>query len=383
MVILLTHVLQQLQLFGWVIFSLLLLFFLIHVIQIFMFSGRVAWLKKAPREVAMPLSVIMTLRNEEENLRKNLPGILSAGKADYEVVVIDDFSHDDTLTFLGTLRHQEPKLRFSSLSQETRYSEKMARNIALKSSRNEWVIFVSPSTSRMGSLWPEGIMLQMHSPADVVINYSNVEPEGRFINLLFRLELFFQQLKSFGFIMNGFSYIVTEENVAFRKQKYFEGGGFRGKMAESYVNLELVINTFIQKSNTSLELTDDTSVFKSEQVTISSLLELLKKEARLLQHLSPVRKALFFSFEWVHILFLPLVVLMLFKWLSFWPLVVALTVLPAIGYTFIIKKVLVRLGEGKLFLPSLLFALLWPYFKVVYRTVYNYSRRQKRWKERK
>lgn len=383
MLIFFSNAFQQLQPSGWVVLSLFALFFVLNACYIFLFTGRVAWLKKPSQAELAPLSVLLALRNEEENLRKNLPGILSAEDFDYEVVVVDDFSHDNSLTILGALKRQEPKLRFSSLNQETRYSEKMARNIALKSARHDWVMLISPSTSKVGTHWPGGIMSRMNGPAEVVIGYSNVEPGAHFFNLICRLELFFQQLKSFGFILNGLPYVVSEENVAFKKQKYFDGDGFRGKVTEPYVNLELVINAFIRKATVCLLLSGETSVYRSEPNPGNNFFELLKKETRLMEHLSLTKRTLLVFFEWVKLLFLPLSVFMLVTLPAFWPVVITSVILLASVHAFIIKVIQNRLDEGKLFLSSLLFALIWPYFKLVFRAGYNYSRRKKRWKEKK
>jgi glycosyltransferase involved in cell wall biosynthesis len=377
------NALQQLQPFGWVILILFILLFLVNTVFLLLFTGRIAWLKIPPEGRQNPLSVILPLRNEEANLRENLPRILSAGNAEYEVVAVDDFSHDSSLTLLGALKRQEPKLRFSSLSQETRHSEKLARNIAVKSARYDWIMLVSPSVTKTGSDWPGGIMSQMNSPVEVVVNYSNVKPEDTFFNLLFRLEFFFQQMKSFGFILNGLPYVVSEENVAFIKKNYFDGGGFRGKISESYAHLELVINAFMKKKTTRILLTSGTSVYRTEPVSGTHFFDLIKKEARLIQYLSFSRKFFLVISEWIKILFIPAAIFLLIVIPLFWPLVIGATILMALGYSFIIKIILNRLDEGKLFLPSLLFGIILPWFKLIFRAGYNYQRRKKRWKEKK
>ena len=379
----LQNALQQLQPSGWVMLSFFILLFLANTICLLLFTGRVAWLGVPPEGIQNPLSVILPLRNEELNLRENLPRLLSIENAEYEIVAVDDFSRDSSLTLLGALKRQESKLRFSSLSQETRYSEKLARNIAIKSARYDWVMLISPSVTKTGTHWPGGIMSRMNAPVEVVVNYSNAKPGDTFFNLLFRLEFFFQQIKSFGFILNGLPYIVSEENVAFQKHNYFEGGGFRGKISESYAHLELVINAFMKKPTSRVLLTFTTSVYKTEPVIRTHFFDLLKKEARLIQYLSFTRKLILSVSEWIRILFIPVAIIILIFVPLFWPFVIAVIVLTALGYSFIIKIILNRLDEGKLFLPSLLFGLILPYFKLIFRTGYNYQRRKKRWKEKK
>jgi poly-beta-1,6-N-acetyl-D-glucosamine synthase len=43
-----------------------------------------------------PVSVVICARNEAENLEKNLPSILTQDYPDYEVVVVNDCSEDNT-----------------------------------------------------------------------------------------------------------------------------------------------------------------------------------------------------------------------------------------------------------------------------------------------
>lgn len=368
---------EQMVLIDWVALSVFLFLFVVQVIYLLVFTGRVAWSRLPDEGQKQGLSVMMPLRNEEENLRKNLPGLLSFSGMDYEIIAVDDFSGDNSLAVLSSISRQQSGLRFSSLSQETRYSEKMARNIGIKSARNDWVVLIPPPVSRLGNEWPGGIMSRMDSGTAVLVNYSNIESGRTFFNKLIRLEYFFQQLDSYGFIINRLPYIVTEENVAFQKQHYFEEGGFRGKMGETYNHFELVVNDFIRKVPSRLLLTGSTAVFKSEPAGRSFFLDLLKKEARLIRHLSYIHRFLLTFFGWIRILLIPAAVLLLVSIPAFSLMILFLLVLLGVGYSLIIKRILNRLDEGKLFLPSLLFALVMPYFKLIFRIIFNYRLRRK------
>ncbi|HDR52282.1 MAG TPA: glycosyltransferase, partial [Mariniphaga anaerophila] len=224
----------------WAMTGAFVLLFLIRVVYLVFFTGRVAFQKKQAGGEQKPVSLLMTLRNEEDCLRKNMPRLLSMNNVDFEVVAVDDFSHDNSLTVLGAFCANSPRLKVSSLNQETRYSEKLAQNVALKAAQNEWVMVVPPSINQFNEHWLAAVSKNLDEGKDLVVSYSNVQSGKDFIRLLFRVEYFFQQVKSFGFILNGLPYVITEDNAAFRKKKYFEVGGFRGKIAEPFANLELV-----------------------------------------------------------------------------------------------------------------------------------------------
>jgi cellulose synthase/poly-beta-1,6-N-acetylglucosamine synthase-like glycosyltransferase len=53
-----------------------------------------------------PVSVVICARNEYHNLVRNLPLILKQDYHDFEVVVVDDASDDDTAQLLQQLQNQ-------------------------------------------------------------------------------------------------------------------------------------------------------------------------------------------------------------------------------------------------------------------------------------
>jgi len=66
------------------------------------------------------------------------------------------------------------------------------------------------------------------------------------------------------------------ENVAFQKKKYFEIGGHGLKINEQYANLELLINHFIRKKDTTILFQSETAIKKTEDLVWNDYLEILK-----------------------------------------------------------------------------------------------------------
>ncbi len=374
---------SELTLSNWILISLFLLLFLANLLVLILFYGRLALLRVSGEERLNPISLMMAIRNEEDNLKDYLPGLLKMGDEAYELVVIDDFSHDNSLLVLGALKREYSRLRFSALNQETRYSEKIARNIALKAASFEWVMMIPSTTVKSGAKRPGQYTYQSNPDISVAVGYSNVLSDKSFYNILYRIDSLFQQLRSFGSIISGMPYVAMEENVAFKKGSYFETGGFREKIAEPYVHLELIINLFIRKKSTQLLLSEESALYRKEQITRDGFLELQKKEVRLRSSLPAFKRWILGIIGWNYLLFPPMVGVVIAGIPALWPFMLALVVLFASGYALIMKKILHRLGEDKLFLPSLLLALILPYYKKVYQTGYYYHHRRRRWKEKK
>jgi len=353
--------------------------YLLKFLYLFLFTGRIH-LQRVPEEGdSCPLSLLLTFRNEAENLRKNVPPLLLLPPSDVEIVAVDDFSQDASLSVLGKLKHENRALKISSLNQETRHSEKMARNIALKAAGHPWVMVLPPAGTGIDSRWLRQITSRLNDGKEVVVGYSTIKPEKGFYNLLYRCEAFFQQMKSYGFILNGLPFLFFEENVAFRKEKYFEVKGFQQKISEPYAHLELLINLFIRKATTRIVFSGEAVLREDVHAQRQLFTELLKKEVRIRKHLSFFKRLVLSIDRMVTLLFIPSAVLVFLFIPALWPVYAVLLSVFVLAFSLIIKISLNRLNEPKIFLPSLLVALVMPYYKWIFQGGFSYFSRKQRW----
>ena len=91
-----------------------ILFGAIQLFYVFNFYARFAFKKqKAPenRQQYPPISVIIAARNESDNLYEHLPTILSQDYPNYEVIVVNNQSIDDSNWILTAFAQQFPQLK--------------------------------------------------------------------------------------------------------------------------------------------------------------------------------------------------------------------------------------------------------------------------------
>lgn len=362
-----------------IIFGALLL---LRFLYLWLVPGRVAFRKENNNEtkVKEPISLLLTFRNEEKNLLQYLPELLKIENADFEVVAVDDFSQDNSLSVLGVMKNGNGKLRVSSLNQETRFSEKLAQNIALKAAKNNWVMVIPASLAGYDKNWLATISGMLTQGKEVIVNYSNVQHTGRFYNKLFRIEFFLQQLKSAGFTACGLPFTYTEENVAFCKEKYFERGGYGQKVKEPYANFELLINSFIRKNKTEVIFQNQTSIQKNESIKQNDYFNLLKKGFRIEKYLPAGKRAVLLLDEWTRLLFVPFLILVIVFVTELWPFILIAIGFKVFMHLFIIKRVVNHLNERKIFLSSFIYELVMPFYKVFYRWHFNRRSKKQRWR---
>ena len=328
------------------------------------------------------ISFISALRNEETKIRNNLAQFLSTQAGTFEMVVVDDFSQDNSYTELGLLREKHKNLILSSLTQETRNSYKLAQNIALKAAKNNWVVVIPAGVQPLSNTFASHSANFLSDEKSVILQYANAEPKKKWANKLYRIERFFLQLKSFGFSALGLPFVYFEENVAFKKHKYFELGGFGGEMNEPYANLEIIINKFITRKNKGFNLTNESILHETAEIGKNDYFELLKKSFRIERRLPFHKKFFVFTIDFLHMVYLPFLVFVGIRFFEIWIILSLLLFIRIINDLLIIKVLQNRLNERKLFLSSLVYELLIPYFKFYYRIKFRRQSRNQKWRSK-
>ncbi len=94
-----TNISFSIEFIVFVIFSaafLILLFYYLFVFRRFAFHKKSSNLFTGEQ----PVTIVIAAKNEENNLQKNLPYILAQDYSEFEVIVVNDFSTDDTESIL-------------------------------------------------------------------------------------------------------------------------------------------------------------------------------------------------------------------------------------------------------------------------------------------
>src|ERR1035437_3415145 len=120
-------------------FIFLLIFLFLFIIQLFyygFFFLKFARHKESPL-AANPegVSVVICARNEYHQLKENLPLILSQEYPDFEVVVVNHASEDDTAFLLSKMAEQYPQLKIVEIRENLNFfdGKKFPLSIGIKS----------------------------------------------------------------------------------------------------------------------------------------------------------------------------------------------------------------------------------------------------------
>ena len=306
------------------------------------------------------ISIILSVRNEEQHIREILDKFKEQQFEDYQILVINVHSEDNTDGILNVLAETNPKLKVTTLSQETQFSEKQIINIGLKGASSPWIVLLTSSTGEINPGWLANMNGLLSPETDLVVAYTNIERLKGFRNLICRLERFNQFMISGAWILAGKPFVFNENNVLFKKSMYFDTLGFRHKMNRNFANLELIFNENLKKGRVKITTNPDLAIREHIEDDRGDHIRLLKKGVQIRQCLTGSKKISLFVDDATKILLAGLAATVIILHPEYWITFSVLPLIYLILLAIIVKMLLKRLNERKIFLSSFVYILIKP-----------------------
>lgn len=189
------------------------------------------------------MSVAVVTYNQGVALERNLPAVMSQTHPDFEVIVVDMASTDDTCDALKRLTAAYPKLRRTFVPATARNIErrKLAVTLGVRAARAEWVVVIDADCRPSGDNWLRRLAEACRDEAQIVLGYSNYEA-GASDASYFRLQRQLTNLSA-----ADFRRAVDAEtvNVCYRKQAFIDNGGFANSLTLPFGEEALYVDAHV------------------------------------------------------------------------------------------------------------------------------------------
>ena len=185
--------------------------------------------KKQPEEnSAVPVSVIICAKNEADNLKERLKYVLEQDYPDFEVIVVNDQSTDDTELVLDEYKQQYKNLYVTEISHDKifRQGKKLALTIGIKAAKHEWLLLTDADCLPASKDWIKTMSRHFTDKNDFTLGYGGYEEKKGFLNKLIRYDAGFVALQYFTYAEAGMPYMGVGRNLAYRKSLFEKTRGF-------------------------------------------------------------------------------------------------------------------------------------------------------------
>ncbi len=212
--------------------------------------------QKQKQEKRFPVSVVICAQNEEKNLREFLPQILEQDYPDFEVIVVNHCSDDNSEALLYELKRKYPRLYYTNIVRDEKFrnNKKLALTIGIKAAKNEWLLLTDADCRPAGKSWLSNMQEHFTDDKEIVLGYGTCLRKKGLLNRLIRFETFFTGIQYLSFALAGIPYMGVGRNLAYRKSLFFKNKGFSAHYYLNSGDADLFVNKNATRKNTSVNI---------------------------------------------------------------------------------------------------------------------------------
>lgn len=237
------------------------MFFLSFLVQIiyylFIFSRarKINPPLKKDREEFPPVSLIICARNEAENLNSKLPAFLAQDYPEFEVIVVNDCSEDDTAEVLDSLSNKHSNLKICTIKKDRKFThgKKLALTIGIKSAKHDILLLTDADCTVESKEWIKYMTRNYQDKNEIVLGVGLYKKRKGLLNLLIRYETAFIAMQYISMARIGRPYMGVGRNLSYKKHLFFDNRGFASHLKLESGDDDLFISEVSNKSNTSVE----------------------------------------------------------------------------------------------------------------------------------
>ena len=339
----------------------------ITIIQVFYYTWffcRVAFFKAKEKAKSQqhPVSVIVCARDEDENLARNLPGVLvQSYPSTYEVVVVNDNSNDDSKYILQELKKTFKSLQVVELTQEAKHisGKKYPLSIGIRESKYEILLLTDADCVPASEHWIEKMQNAYTDKIEIVLGYGAYHKKKGLLNKLIRFETFHTALQYLSYALAGIPYMGVGRNLSYRKDLFFRHKGFSSMNHIPSGDDDLFINKTSNKHNTAVVIDPDAITRSIPKTTWSGWLRQKSRHYTTAKYYKPKHKILLGLYFATQFIFYPLFAAALVFY--DWKFVLAAFGLRFITQAIVFYKSMKKMGEKDLW-PWFVFLDMWMFF---------------------
>lgn len=174
-----------------------------------------------------PASVVICARDAALHLEKHLEDWLNQDYPEFEVVVVDDCSADETAYLLVTESEKHPRLKYVLMDPAVikNGGKKLALTLGIKKAQYEHLVLTDADCIPQSDQWLKHMMGGFQNNKSIVLGVAPIESKG-FLGGLIHYENMLTALNYLGMALRNQAYMGVGRSLAYTKTLYHSVGGF-------------------------------------------------------------------------------------------------------------------------------------------------------------
>ncbi|MCB4809499.1 glycosyltransferase [Tamlana sp. 62-3] len=307
---------------------------------LFIFSKLAFFKQQEQTKTNISVSVIICAKNEAENLKTFLPSIISQAYSNFEIVLINDASSDNTLDVMEHFADTNKNIKIVNVENYETFwgNKKFALTMGIKAASHEHLLFTDADCKPASKHWISEMVSHFNTPKNIVLGYGKYKTKNKsFLNKVIRYETLITAIHYFSFAKIGLPYMGVGRNLAYTKTDFFKVNGFANHMKIKSGDDDLFINQIANKTNTAICITPNSFTISVPKLKFKHWYKQKRRHVSTAKYYKSKHKILLGLNYLAQFLFWVLFIL-LSAFLFNWELVVSLFVLKLITQYIIVYK---------------------------------------------
>ena len=270
----------------------------------------------------LPVSVIVCAKNEEENVKKYIPLLAEQNYPDFEIVLIDDASSDETLEVFEQFEKEYSNIRLVKVENNEAFwgNKKYALTLGIKASKKDYLLFTDADCYPTSKDWITAMTSQFTMNKTIVLGYGGYEKTERsFLNKIIRFETVLTAVQYFSWAKLGAPYMGVGRNLAYKRDEFFNVNGFIDHIQVRSGDDDLFINQAANKSNTTISYAPESFTYSKPKVTYKEWFTQKRRHISTAEHykfFDKLQLGLFFCSQLFFFLLVIILLAFQFQWIA-------------------------------------------------------------------
>ena len=203
----------------------------------------------------IPISIIVCAKNEAKNLRANIPLLLDQAYQNFELILVNDSSSDESLEVMEGFAERNPNVKVVNVENVESFwgNKKYALTLGIKAASKSYLVFTDADCRPVSQKWLSLISGSFSKTKRIVLGYGAYQRQkGSLINAVIRFETLLTAIQYFSYARLGLPYMGVGRNLAYHRDVFFENSGFMKHMEIMSGDDDLFINSVATKSNVAI-----------------------------------------------------------------------------------------------------------------------------------
>ena len=219
-----------------------------------------------------PVSLIVCAKNEVENLEENIPHWLAQTHPNFELILINDASVDNSLQVMEAFQTKDSRIHIVNVENNEAFwgSKKYALTLGIKKATHHRLVFTDADCTPASNAWLTEMNAHFEGKKHLVLGYGGYQKKAGILNALIRFETLHTATQYFSYAKVGMPYMGVGRNLAYTNSLFYEKKGFMSHMKIKSGDDDLFVNEAATRMNTALCLEPNGFTYSKPKTTWSS-----------------------------------------------------------------------------------------------------------------